>query len=75
MIRRPPRSTLFPYTTLFRSASSRVLSTMGFDTADGLDAGLLVPLAAGASVVLVSNADPTRLAERRSAERVTHELG
>jgi len=27
MIRRPPRSTLFPYTTLFRSAR--------FDTADG----------------------------------------
>src|SRR3712207_7874448 len=25
MIRRPPRSTLFPYTTLFRSAESRVL--------------------------------------------------
>src|SRR5258705_931262 len=24
MIRRPPRSTLFPYTTLFRSRSSRV---------------------------------------------------
>src|SRR5579863_1621440 len=24
MIRRPPRSTLFPYTTLFRSASRRV---------------------------------------------------
>src|SRR2546425_4501668 len=24
MIRRPPRSTLFPYTTLFRSLSSRV---------------------------------------------------
>src|SRR2546430_9476951 len=24
MIRRPPRSTLFPYTTLFRSASARV---------------------------------------------------
>src|SRR5256885_4331054 len=24
MIRRPPRSTLFPYTTLFRSAKSRV---------------------------------------------------
>src|SRR5256885_9608328 len=24
MIRRPPRSTLFPYTTLFRSAASRV---------------------------------------------------
>src|SRR2546428_9840969 len=25
MIRRPPRSTLFPYTTLFRSASSALL--------------------------------------------------
>src|SRR5260221_3630293 len=24
MIRRPPRSTLFPYTTLFRSGSSRI---------------------------------------------------
>src|SRR5437762_13150065 len=27
MIRRPPRSTLFPYTTLFRSASRRAFST------------------------------------------------
>src|SRR5690349_22119179 len=26
MLRRPPRSTLFPYTTLFRSASSRETS-------------------------------------------------
>src|SRR5258707_6080659 len=26
MIRRPPRSTLFPYTTLFRSQHSRVLA-------------------------------------------------
>src|SRR3712207_8282824 len=27
MIRRPPRSTLFPYTTLFRSASSLLMMT------------------------------------------------
>src|SRR3712207_7550328 len=27
MIRRPPRSTLFPYTTLFRSQSKRVAAT------------------------------------------------
>src|SRR5688572_30927357 len=27
MIRRPPRSTLFPYTTLFRSAEVRALKT------------------------------------------------
>src|SRR2546430_8458541 len=33
MIRRPPRSTLFPYTTLFRSRASRhlVLATHLFD--------------------------------------------
>src|SRR5690349_22561315 len=29
MIRRPPRSTLFPYTTLFRSASSWSESSIG----------------------------------------------
>src|SRR3712207_7201961 len=28
MIRRPPRSTLFPYTTLFRSRPGRVASSM-----------------------------------------------
>src|ERR1051326_7775686 len=29
MIRRPPRSTLFPYTTLFRSARGRVRGALG----------------------------------------------
>src|SRR2546430_9673929 len=29
MIRRPPRSTLFPYTTLFRSAAAAVLLQVG----------------------------------------------
>src|SRR5260370_7254930 len=29
MIRRPPRSTLFPYTTLFRSASGRQIAING----------------------------------------------
>src|SRR5688572_32161131 len=31
MIRRPPRSTLFPYTTLFRSALSYVWSSVEWD--------------------------------------------
>src|SRR3712207_8544754 len=37
MIRRPPRSTLFPYTTLFRSAGKTTLFRliMGLDQADG----------------------------------------
>src|SRR5688572_31864769 len=37
MIRRPPRSTLFPYTTLFRSHVAR-------EVMDELDAGRLVQL-------------------------------
>jgi len=44
MIRRPPRSTLFPYTTLFRSVTitldrySHVLPTMQDDAARRMDA-------------------------------------
>src|SRR3712207_7563474 len=30
MIRRPPRSTLFPYTTLFRSVYVRIVPSWGF---------------------------------------------
>src|SRR2546427_4290456 len=33
MIRRPPRSTLFPYTTLFRSWNDRALASFGRDRA------------------------------------------
>src|SRR5256885_10806660 len=35
MIRRPPRSTLFPYTTLFRSPSSTVLFLDSFSYPNG----------------------------------------
>src|SRR5258708_8666820 len=31
MIRRPPRSTLFPYTTLFRSVNAQLKATVPFD--------------------------------------------
>src|SRR3712207_8554301 len=37
MIRRPPRSTLFPYTTLFRSDAGR----LGERDGDGLEAAVL----------------------------------
>src|SRR3712207_7134745 len=43
MIRRPPRSTLFPYTTLFRSPPVEVYLEGGWrgaDSARGADAGL-----------------------------------
>src|SRR5258705_4061615 len=40
MIRRPPRSTLFPYTTLFRSLAMGAVSTVFADAALGLVPGL-----------------------------------
>src|SRR2546426_9119296 len=45
MIRRPPRSTLFPYTTLFRS----VLNPLLFLTAMGVSLAKLVDKGPGAS--------------------------
>src|SRR5256885_8615731 len=41
MIRRPPRSTLFPYTTLFRSDTGCILDVIGRDllVADGREVG------------------------------------
>src|SRR5256885_4821701 len=42
MIRRPPRSTLFPYTTLFRSATIEIGEAVGWEAAhDVLYAGAL----------------------------------
>src|SRR2546430_5299083 len=41
MIRRPPRSTLFPYTTLFRSLGTRILTHVAPDEADKADRAAL----------------------------------
>src|SRR5256885_2604482 len=38
MIRRPPRSTLFPYTTLFRSESDQAVRADGREVACAVDA-------------------------------------
>src|SRR3989442_15216504 len=65
MIRRPPRSTLFPYTTLFRSRE---------EFAGGLDAGEEDPLAALRSGRASGRPfqGPKRFAER--LHRLTHGL-
>src|SRR5256885_13412406 len=42
MIRRPPRSTLFPYTTLFRSMFTGFSGAGGFFTDGALDAEVIV---------------------------------
>src|SRR2546427_8575570 len=49
MIRRPPRSTLFPYTTLFRSAALRIAHGCG----NAGDAGLVEALAHGVAALAV----------------------
>src|SRR5256885_3706784 len=55
MIRRPPRSTLFPYTTLFRSRTERaILTDNAAEIADLTGASELVELGSG-------SADKTRV--------------
>ncbi len=54
--------------------SDRVLVSAELGTADGLFAGLLAPLAVGASVVLCRNADPAALPRRIATERVSRTL-
>src|SRR3712207_9479875 len=69
MIRRPPRSTLFPYTTLFRSASSvhnAWLRTIedGIHTYDIFEAGVSrekVGTSAFADAVIAQDRKSTRL--------------
>lgn len=56
-------------------AGDRLLTTEPWDGPAGWVDGLLVPLAAGASVVLAVNADPAALPARVLAERVTATLG
>src|SRR2546430_7835612 len=43
MIRRPPRSTLFPYTTLFRSNFFYLQHAMGLASSTGLGLALCLP--------------------------------
>jgi acyl-coenzyme A synthetase/AMP-(fatty) acid ligase len=54
---------------------ARILSTLSLDSLVGMDASLLVPLAAGGSVVWCVNADESRLADRAATERVTVTAG
>src|SRR2546426_3519954 len=59
MIRRPPRSTLFPYTTLFRSPS--ILSLMGHPMPERLLKRNLCALSIGALLLLRSEEHTSEL--------------
>ena len=72
MIRRPPRSTLFPYTTLFRSAPAEVKKlladffaeqTADLDPVDGAAAALR-RLSGSAQIVVLSNVPQAAVADR-----------
>src|SRR3712207_8928290 len=59
MIRRPPRSTLFPYTTLFRSPPALrylrlVLNVQDFSALSGLPVSNWLPARSSAAVVIVA---------------------
>src|SRR5262249_61827667 len=64
MIRRPPRSTLFPYTTLFRSP---VIKTFGIDP---VHFGIIMILNLGIGL-LTPPVGPTRGVSRRSEEHTS----
>src|SRR2546428_9353631 len=70
MIRRPPRSTLFPYTTLFRSRSPPGRDSLATGPGVGLLAGGLFPLlverSQTARCVLVRSEEHTSELQSRS---------
>src|SRR3712207_7142825 len=63
MIRRPPRSTLFPYTTLFRSQYAYAQGVIPAGTYPALQSGD-VPVTTMDSVIMVHEALPEEVAYR-----------
>src|SRR3712207_7162387 len=64
MIRRPPRSTLFPYTTLFRSLPSSLSLSPGHGRSDGSGRLALLLAAGGHRAQESHDADDRRGEER-----------
>src|SRR2546426_3083242 len=71
MIRRPPRSTLFPYTTLFRSPSGREPAAL---LALGAPGHAPVPRAGGAGAARARGGRRVRAAGHDRSEEHTSEL-
>src|SRR2546430_7832639 len=71
MIRRPPRSTLFPYTTLFRSLERRLGSSTSLTTL-GREARALGYVRPGEHLFIVRGIDQWRKRERASMRSEEH---
>src|SRR3712207_8430432 len=65
MIRRPPRSTLFPYTTLFRSTNNHVIS--GADGVEGAEIRAVFSDGSGSAARIVGR-DPASRSEEHTSE-------
>src|SRR3712207_8219340 len=76
MIRRPPRSTLFPYTTLFRSRSAKAAVVVPAGTSAARSRAARTPTSYGTpeNVSPTSKASPRRLYVRWRSEEHTSEL-
>src|SRR3712207_8130215 len=78
MIRRPPRSTLFPYTTLFRSFDGETIHSHHYinptDPLDLRDKRVLVVGIGNSAVDVVSELSRKGVAEKVRSEEHTSEL-
>src|SRR5256885_12917160 len=66
MIRRPPRSTLFPYTTLFRSSSFNIFSATCGDLGSAALRASMALAAFSASVIWLGSLQPGHRLDRKS---------
>src|SRR5688572_31630742 len=77
MIRRPPRSTLFPYTTLFRSLACTLVTSLGLGVAAWIYRGKLswgYVVGGAALILIVILVDIIAAYHRRRSEEHTSEL-
>src|SRR3712207_6851312 len=74
MIRRPPRSTLFPYTTLFRSFSSEIVVSKGDREANAKSSLKIMTLGArkGDTIVIRAEGDDAQEAVDALARSEEH---
>src|SRR2546430_12654996 len=68
MIRRPPRSTLFPYTTLFRSSSNYTISNLAAGTYTVTPSKSGCTFSPASSSVTITSANVTGRSEEHTSE-------